>query len=103
MTPIARDAPASIACDRSGLPLLAACASGHRRLVPFRLLRTSAEDRTMLYGRPFLCRTCGSRDVALWLVDDQAELEALLAELSPPASAAAPTNRRRSDPAADLP
>lgn len=103
MTPIARDAPASIACNRSGRPLLAVCGNGHRRLVPFRLLKASAEDRSPLYGRPFRCRTCGSRDVALWLVDDRAELEALLAELATPAPAVAPTNGRQANPDADRP
>jgi hypothetical protein len=58
-------APGSIACGRSGLPLLASCGNGHRRLIPFRLLKTRDDDRTPLYGRPFKCRTCGNREVAL--------------------------------------
>jgi hypothetical protein len=41
MIEIPRDAPGSIACGRSGLPLLAVCPAGHRRTVPFRLLKTS--------------------------------------------------------------
>jgi hypothetical protein len=48
MIEIARDAPASAACGRSGLPLLAICPNGHRRTVPFRLLKTSDGDRTPL-------------------------------------------------------
>ena len=51
MIAIPRDAPGSVACGRSGLPLLAICSSGHRRTVPFRLLKTSEDDRTPLYGR----------------------------------------------------
>jgi hypothetical protein len=53
MITIPRDAPASVACGRSGLPLLAICLTGHRRLVPFRLLKVSDGDRTPLYARPF--------------------------------------------------
>jgi hypothetical protein len=34
MIEIPRDAPGSVACGRSGLPLLATCSNGHRRLVP---------------------------------------------------------------------
>ena len=52
---IPRDAPGSIACGRRALPLLAICPSGHRRTVPFRLLKTSDTDRSPLYGRPFKC------------------------------------------------
>ena len=44
---------ALVACGRSGLPLLAVCRCGRRRLVPFRLLQTSECDRTSIYGRPF--------------------------------------------------
>ena len=66
MTAIPRDAPGSVACGRSGLPLLAICPIGHNRLVPFRLLKTSETNRTPLYGRPFKCRACGSREVTLF-------------------------------------
>jgi hypothetical protein len=45
---------------RSGLPLLAFCSNGHRRMIPFRLLKTGDDDRTPLYGRPFKCKACGS-------------------------------------------
>ena len=81
MIQIARDAPGSIACGRCGLPLLAICPYGHRRTVPFRLLKTSEDDRTPLYGRPFKCRECGSRDVAaLYAIETQAELDELRQE-----------------------
>jgi hypothetical protein len=63
MIEIPRDAPGSVACGRSGLPLLAVCPCGRRRLVPFRLLKTGPNDRTPVYGRPFKCRACGSREV----------------------------------------
>jgi hypothetical protein len=53
MIAIPRDAPGSVACGRSGLPILAICPIGHNRLLPFRLLKTSETDRTPLYGRPF--------------------------------------------------
>ena len=102
MTPMPRDAPASIACGRSGLPLLAECANGHRRTVPFRLLKTHDGDTTPLYGRPFKCRQCGSREVSLFLID-QAELEALRPELLPAVPSTAPTNYRARDPNAELP
>jgi hypothetical protein len=67
------------ACGRSGLPLLAIFPLGHNRLIPFRLLKTSDTDRTPLYGRPFLCKACGSREVTLFSIDDQAELAAISA------------------------
>ena len=54
---------------RSGLPLLAICPIGHNRLVPFRLLKTSDTDRTPPYGRPFKCKTCGSREVTLFAIE----------------------------------
>ena len=75
MLELARDAPGSVACGRSGLPLLAACPNGHRRTVPFRLLKTSDDDRTPLYAWPFKCKTCGSAEVTLFAIDSQAELE----------------------------
>ena len=78
MIQIPRDAPGLIACGRSGLPLLAICPAGHRRTVPFRLLKTSEHDRTPLYARPFKCRECGSGEVAtLYAIETQAELDEL--------------------------
>jgi hypothetical protein len=75
MIQIARDAPGSTACGRSGLPLLAICPNGHRRTVPFRLLKTSEIDRTPIYGRPFKCRVCDSAEVTLFAIESQAELD----------------------------
>jgi hypothetical protein len=69
MIGIPRDAPGSVACGRSGLPLLAICPIWHNRLVAFRLLKTSETDRTSLYGRPFKCRACGSREVTLFAIE----------------------------------
>lgn len=101
---IPRDAPASIACGRSGLPLLAVCFTGHRRTVPFRLLKAHDDDRSPLYARPFLCRACGSREVTLFAIESQAELDAVRRTM-PQADrpAMAPTNYRERDPDADLP
>jgi hypothetical protein len=87
MIEIPRDAPGSVACDRSGLPLLAVCPRGHRRLVPFRLQ----------------CRACGSREVTLFSIDGQAELDAIQRALAgPPQPARAPTTHRARDPNADF-
>jgi hypothetical protein len=103
MIPIPRDASGSVACGRSGLPLLAICPNGHRRTVPFRLLRTSEADRTPLYGRPFKCRTCGSAEVTLFLIDDQGELDDIQCALAgPPQPAPAPTTHRVRDPNVDF-
>jgi hypothetical protein len=68
MIGIPRDAAGSVACGRSGLPLLAICPIGHNRLVAFRLLKTSETDRTPLYGRPLKCKVCGSREVTLFAI-----------------------------------
>jgi hypothetical protein len=95
MTAIPRDAPGSVACGRSGLPLLAICPIGHNRLVPFRLLKTSETNRTPLYGRPFKCRACGSREVTLFNIKSQAELDAVWLSLPPLSSAPAPTTHPR--------
>ena len=104
MLELPRDAPASIACGRSGRPLFAICANKHRRLVPFRLLRTSEDDRSPLYGRRFLCRACGGRDVTLFAIESQAELDAIRQEVAePPGPAPAPTNYGTPDPDADIP
>lgn len=84
MIPIARDAPGSIACGRSGRPLLAVCPQGHRRMIPFRLLKTSESDTSPLYGRPFKCSACGSREVSLFALESQAELDAIQRELVGP-------------------
>jgi len=96
MIEIARDAPGSVACGHSGLPLLAVCPCGHRRLIPFRILRTSDADRTPLYGRPFKCRACGSREVTLFDIESQAELDSVLRSLPPSQPAPARTG---ADPA----
>ena len=90
MKAIARDAPGSVACDRSGLPLLAICPIGHNRLVPFRLLKTSETDRTPLYGRPFKCKACGSREVTLFAVESQAAAACDTYKKETAAEAAAP-------------
>jgi hypothetical protein len=96
---IPQDAPGSVACGRSGLPLLASCSNGHRRMIPFRLLKTGPDDRTPLYGQPFKCRTCGSREVTLFAIESQAELDAVqqaMAGSNQPAQA--PTTHARPDP-----
>jgi hypothetical protein len=99
MIEIPRDAPGSVACGRSGLPLLATCSNGHRRLVPFRLLKTGPGDRTPLYGRPFKCKACGSREVMLFAIESQAELYEVQGALAgPPQPARAPTTHPRPDP-----
>ena len=103
MIEIPRDAPGSVACGRSGLPLLATCPTGHRRTVPLRLLNTSESDRTPLYGRPFRCRACGSPEVTLFAIEDRLELAAIqLALAGPPKPAEAPTTHRPPDPNSDL-
>jgi hypothetical protein len=101
---IPRDAPGSIACGRRALPLLAICPSGHRRTVPFRLLKTSDTDRSPLYGRPFKCRACGSAEVTLFAIDSHAELEEVQRALAgPPRPAEAPATHRQRHPNEDLP
>jgi hypothetical protein len=103
MIQMARDAPASIACGRSGLPLLAICPNGHRRTVPLRLLKTSECDRTPLYGRPFKCRECGSREVAtLYAIETQAELDELRQEPLSPRPTLPHSTHRPPNPDADL-
>jgi hypothetical protein len=98
-----RCAPGAVACGRSGLPLLATCPAGHRRTVPFRLLKTSESDRTPLYGRPFRCKACGSPEVTLSAIEDQIELAAIQRALAgPPKPAEAPTTYRPPDPNRDL-
>jgi hypothetical protein len=84
MLEISRGAPGRVACGRSGLPLLAICPNGHRRTVPFRLLKTSADDRSPLYSRPFKCKACGSRDVTLFAIESQAELAEIQRGLAGP-------------------
>ena len=104
MIGIPRDAPGSVTCGRSGLPLLAICPIGHNRLVAFRLLKTSETDRTPLYGRPFKCKACGSREVTLFAILNQAELDAIQKALAgPPQPAQAPLTHRPLDPDADIP
>jgi hypothetical protein len=103
MIEIARDVPGAVACGRSGLPLLAVCPCGRRRTVPYRLLQTSETDRTLLYGRPFKCKACGSRDVTLFSIDGHAELEAIQQALAGPRQPAqAPTTHSPPDPDASL-
>jgi hypothetical protein len=56
-----------------------------------------------LYGRPFKCRACGSREVTLLSIDGLAELDEVQRELAgPPQPAEAPTNHRAHDPNADF-
>jgi hypothetical protein len=103
MIAIPRDAPGAVACGRSGLPLLAICPIGHNRLIPFRLLKTSESDRTPIYGRPFKCKACGSREVILFSIDSQAELEAVQKALAGPKQPAqAPSTHPPADPDRDL-
>jgi hypothetical protein len=99
MIEMPQDAPGSVACGRSGLPLLAICPIGHNRLVAFRLLKTSETDRTPLYGRPFKCKACGSREVTLFAIESQAELNAIQQAMAGPKQPAqAPTTHARPDP-----
>jgi hypothetical protein len=63
----------------------------------FRTLAT-LRAATPLYGRPFKCKACGSREVTLFTVDSQAELDEVLQSLPPPPSAPAPTTHPRPDP-----
>ena len=103
MIQITRDAPGSVACGRSGLPLVAICPNGHRRTVPFRLLKTSESDQTPIYGRPFKCKVCSSPEVALFAIESQPELYEIQRALAgPPEPARAPTTHRPSDPNADF-
>jgi hypothetical protein len=104
MIEIPRDAPGSVAFRRSGLPLLAICPNGHRRTVPFRLLKTGPGDRTPLYARPFKCRACGSREVTLFAVESHAELDAIQQAMAGPKQPAqAPTTHSRPDPDSRVP
>ena len=99
MIKIPRDAPGSVACGRSGLPLLALCLAGHHRTVPFRRLKTSETDQTPIYGRPYRCGKCGSREVKLFAIEYQAELDAIQQAMTgPPQAAKAPTTHAQQDP-----
>ena len=99
MIEIPRDAPGSVACGRSGLPLLALCLAGHHRTVPFRRLKTSETDQTPIYGRPYRCGKCGSREVTLFAIESQAELDEIQQALAGPKQPAqAPTTHARPDP-----
>ena len=85
MIELAPDAPGRLACGRSGLPLLARCACGHRRTVPFRLLKTHDNDTTPLRSRPFRCPTCRSTEPpVLFAFDDFAEFDRIRADAMPP-------------------
>jgi hypothetical protein len=92
-----------MACGRSGLPVLAICPSGHRRTVPFRLLKTWEDDQTPLYGRPFKCKACGSPEVVLFAIESQVELEEVRRSFpSSDQPAQALTTHRPRDPHADF-
>jgi hypothetical protein len=79
--------------------LLAVCSSGHRQTIPFRLLKTSDDDCTPVYGRPFKCKACGSREVALFSIESQAELDAVQSALAgPPQPARVPSTHPPPDP-----
>ena len=84
MIQLSPDAPGSAACGRSGLPLMAVCPAGHRRSVRWRSLKTDNDDETPLCGRPFKCFVCGSRDVTLFAIETQAELDAVHSTFLPP-------------------
>jgi hypothetical protein len=99
MIAIPRDAPGTVACGRSGLPLLAICPIGHNRLIPYRLLKTSETDRTPLYERPFKCKACGSREVMLLAIESQDELAAIQQAMAGPKQPdQAPTTHPPPDP-----
>ena len=99
MIVIPRDAPGSVACGRERPAAAGDCSNGHRRLIPFRLLKTWRDDRTPLYGRPFKCKACGSREVTLFAIDSQAELDRGPAGAGgPPQPTQAPTTHARPDP-----
>lgn len=101
MIELPRNAPASIACHRSGLPLLAVCPSGHRRTVPFRRLRTGSGDTTALYARTYKCRVCGSTDVTLFAIESHEELDAIRASWPREHVPAAPPSSYLPDPDAE--
>jgi hypothetical protein len=67
--------PGSIACGRSGLPLLAICPNRHRRTVPVRLLKTSSTIGRRSKADRSSNRACGSAEVTLFGIESQAELE----------------------------
>ena len=46
--------------------------------MPWRHLKTHDDDETPLYGRPFKCFVCSSREVTLFAIETQAELDAIL-------------------------
>jgi hypothetical protein len=73
--------------------------NAHRRMIPFRLLKTRDADTTPLYGRPFKCRACGSREVTLFAIESRAELDAVQQAMAGPKQPAqAPTPHARPDP-----
>jgi hypothetical protein len=68
---------------------------------PLPPLKTGPDDRTLVYGRPFKCKACGSREVTLFAIESQAELDALHnAMAEPPKPAKTPTTHPPRDPAA---
>lgn len=105
MIRIPRDAAGSVACGRSGRPLLAICANRHKRLVPFRRLKTSAQDRTPIYGRPYRCPECASPEVKLFDIESQAELDAIQGAVGrrEPRPVEPHSTHRPPDPDADRP
>jgi hypothetical protein len=65
------------------------------RLPPVEYVET---DRTPLYGRPFKCKACGSREVTLFAIESQAELDAVQQGHGAEAARPAPTTHARPDP-----
>ena len=56
-------------------------------------------DQTPIYGRPYRCGKCGSREVTLFANEDQAELDAIQQAMTgPPQAAKAPTTHAQQDP-----
>ena len=91
-------------CGRSGRPLLAICPNGHARRVPLRLLKTSEQDRTPIYGRLFRCPECARPEADLFDIESLDELDEVRRNLAgPPEPAKAPTTHATHDPSADLP
>jgi hypothetical protein len=80
----ARDEPGPVVCGRSGLHCSPSAQPDTGAPCPFRLLKTSADDRSPLNGRPFKCRECGSPAATLFAIESQAELEGVQAALVGP-------------------
>jgi hypothetical protein len=70
---------------------------------PLPSLKTGPDDRTPLYSRPFSCKACGSREVTLFSIDSQAELDTVQKALAgPPKPAQAPSTHPPPQPDKDL-